>query len=135
MMNELDARVFILLGYQDPDLKPWAIECEFTEDLCGQDNFRKTYKRKLRDSGILADWADYIGAAYLGGDNDNNDATNAVVQRTNKKPLLKLPTNIYGEPQLPPISSHPAGTQKCMWLGGMLRTYITICYGRLSEFL
>ena len=50
-MNDLDTRVFMWIGYQDPSLKPMAVEVEFNEELGGGNNFKSVYKHEIRDSG------------------------------------------------------------------------------------
>ncbi|KAH6901081.1 hypothetical protein BKA70DRAFT_1085339, partial [Coprinopsis sp. MPI-PUGE-AT-0042] len=125
MMQDLDSRVYILVGYRDDTGKPYAVECEFTADLGGGENFKTLYKKQLKEMELLDDWADYVGTAYRG--DDEGDAQR-VAHRTNRKPLADLPLNTYGEPQLPSIGSRPQGTQLKIWLTQIFRSFLTISY-------
>ncbi|KAH6869444.1 hypothetical protein BKA70DRAFT_1131752 [Coprinopsis sp. MPI-PUGE-AT-0042] len=134
MLNELDAVVYMLVGFQDPSKKPLAVECEFTEELCGARgqtktrNFKDMYKRRLKDSGLMDDWANYVGSVYLDEGEEDQATVFPATHRTNKKPLADLETNTYGEPLLPSLRV-PPGVQKGVWLIKMMRTYWTMSYG------
>ncbi|EAU83219.2 hypothetical protein CC1G_11680 [Coprinopsis cinerea okayama7 len=132
LLNDMNARVYMLVGYEDTKGDAYGIQYDFTKELRGGEAFKKVYKKELQESGILDYWGDYVGNLY-NRDVVNQEGPTTKARRSHSKPLVPLPVDKWGVPSLPPLSQMPKGEQTSVWLCDVLRSFFTRHYARGSQ--
>ncbi|EAU80525.2 hypothetical protein CC1G_13317 [Coprinopsis cinerea okayama7 len=126
LYNDMNARVFFFLGYEDTKAERLGVTLEYNQELTGKKPFQKMYEQELEKSGALDRWCEYVGLSMADETEVNPAAaTRKATPNQKAKPLLPMKVDKYGRPILPPLSEKPVGYQKALWIIDILRSYFT----------
>ncbi|KAH6867626.1 hypothetical protein BKA70DRAFT_1452844 [Coprinopsis sp. MPI-PUGE-AT-0042] len=64
MMDDMNARLYILLAYRDAKAVPSAVELDFTERLGGGPGFKTLFKKQIVKSEITDIWRQFTGVTF-----------------------------------------------------------------------
>ncbi|KAH6885025.1 hypothetical protein BKA70DRAFT_1124534, partial [Coprinopsis sp. MPI-PUGE-AT-0042] len=122
MLNEMNARIYFLIAFEDTKGTPLSVEMEFTERLGAGDNFVTLYKDEICESEIT-DLC--LTGTIFKAEAHSTSSGKSKVKRTGKKPLLALGKDAQGLPLLPSSKEKIDGMRWGDWLAIVLRSFFT----------
>ncbi|EAU89885.2 hypothetical protein CC1G_07037 [Coprinopsis cinerea okayama7 len=123
--NDMDARVWLMVGFRDLKKEPVALKVEFNKELGGcKEAFSSVYADETDD--LVEMWRDWVSEVY--GEEARGETEKGKVSRVRGRPLVTLECDEHGRPLLPPLSAQPPRVNLNTWLGDIFRSYFTRYY-------
>ncbi|EAU86505.2 hypothetical protein CC1G_10227 [Coprinopsis cinerea okayama7 len=123
--NDMDARVFLLIGYRDEKKEPVAVSVEFNRELGAcEESFSTAYPKETTTIEDL--WRDWVSDQY--GQEARGESSGGKLTKVRGRPLETLECDELGRPLLPPLYAKPRTPNLNAWLGDVFRSYFTRYY-------
>ncbi|EAU82229.2 hypothetical protein CC1G_12616 [Coprinopsis cinerea okayama7 len=124
LLNDMNARVFMFIGYEKPDGTRIGADVDLNKELGGCDeSFSQAYSSQVKS--LLNDWCNWVGNVFDNQEDadPNAPATKAVFSKYKQLEPMDLYTD--GTPILPAFSTKPRGIEPAVWRANQLRSFFT----------
>ncbi|EAU84182.2 hypothetical protein CC1G_13090 [Coprinopsis cinerea okayama7 len=126
LMNDMNARVYLLVGFEKMDGSRRSFDVEFNKELRGcEKSFKETNPAEC--ATLKGRWDVWVEEAFNAQEGADPNAAMDSSSASKGRPLWTLELDEHGRPLLPPWSSK-GSLQPAVWLRHVLRSYLTRYY-------
>ncbi|KAG2010533.1 hypothetical protein CC2G_013349 [Coprinopsis cinerea AmutBmut pab1-1] len=115
----------MLMGWQAEDGTPTAVKIDFNREFGRSTGFIELHEKKFKS--LFQEFKGYVWRLYKEEDDDDDEEENVRI-RNQKKDLIPMKTNAYGEPFLPSPTSRKPGETRGDWYSDRLRSFFIYHY-------
>ncbi|KAG2003781.1 hypothetical protein CC2G_004359 [Coprinopsis cinerea AmutBmut pab1-1] len=124
LLNDMNARVFMFIGYEKPDGTRIGADVDLNKELGGCDeSFSQAYSSQVKS--LLTDWCNWVGNVFDNQEGGENHGSSAKAVFSKYKQLESMDLYVDGTPILPPFSSKRRGIEPAVWRASILRSFFT----------